>query len=165
VSAFGDILRELVERVPGAVGAVFADWDGEPVDQFAHVPPLDIQLVGAHWGVVWSQAAQRLGRHGIGAIFADWEGEMVDQFAHVPPLDIQLVGAHWGVVLNQIAAVTEHLGWGGVKELMIEAERGLALIRRVTDQYFVVLAAKKDVHLATALRELERGAAGLLGEM
>ena len=68
MSAFGDILRELVERVPGAVGAVFADWEGEPVDQFAHIPALDIQLVGAHWGVVWSQAAQRLGRHGIGAI-------------------------------------------------------------------------------------------------
>jgi predicted regulator of Ras-like GTPase activity (Roadblock/LC7/MglB family) len=68
VSAFGDILRELVERVPGAVGAVFADWEGEPVDQFAHIPPIEIQLVGAHWGVIWSQAAARLGRHGLGAL-------------------------------------------------------------------------------------------------
>ncbi len=68
MSAFGDILRAMVERVPGAVGAVFADWEGEPVDQFAHIPPLDIQLVGAHWGVVWSQASQRLARHGLGAV-------------------------------------------------------------------------------------------------
>ena len=68
MSTFGDILRELVERVPGAIGAVFSDWEGEPVDQFAHVPALEIQLVGAHWGVVWSQASSRLGRHGLGAV-------------------------------------------------------------------------------------------------
>src|SRR5215472_6568427 len=56
----------MVERVPGAVGAVFTDWEGEPVDQFAHIPPLDIQLVGAQWGVVFLQASERLGRHGLG---------------------------------------------------------------------------------------------------
>jgi predicted regulator of Ras-like GTPase activity (Roadblock/LC7/MglB family) len=60
VSAFGAILKSIVERVPGAIGAVFADWDGEPVDQFAHIPPLEIQIVGAHWGIVWHQATQRL---------------------------------------------------------------------------------------------------------
>ena len=68
MSAFGDLLQQMVERVPGAVGAVFADWEGEPVDQFAHIPPLDIQLVGAHWGVVWSQAAERLGAHQLGSV-------------------------------------------------------------------------------------------------
>jgi predicted regulator of Ras-like GTPase activity (Roadblock/LC7/MglB family) len=119
MSAFGDILRNLVERVPGAIGAVFADWEGEPVDQFAHIPPLDIQLVGAHWGVVWSQAAVRLARHNLGA----------------------------------------------VEELLIEGERAVVLVRSVTDRYFVVLATKRDAHLATARRELLRGAEILRGEM
>lgn len=68
MSAFGAILKSLVERVPGAVGAVFSDWEGEPVDQFAHIPPLDIQLVGAHWGVVWNQANRRLVARGLGAV-------------------------------------------------------------------------------------------------
>ncbi len=68
MSSFGEILQGMVERVPGAVGAVFTDWEGEPVDQFAHIPPLDIQLVGAHWGVVFLQAGQRLGRHGLGGV-------------------------------------------------------------------------------------------------
>jgi predicted regulator of Ras-like GTPase activity (Roadblock/LC7/MglB family) len=119
VSAFGDILQSIVERVPGAIGAVFADWDGEPVDQFAHIPPLDIQLVGAHWGVVWSQATARLAGHGLGS----------------------------------------------VEELVIEGERAVVLVRAVTTQYFVVLAIKRDAHLATARRELARGAQTLLGEM
>ncbi len=117
MSTFGDILEEMVRRVPGAVGAVFADWEGEPVDQFAHIAPLDIQLVGAHWGVVWSQASQRL--HALGA----------------------------------------------VEELLIEGERAMVVVRAVTDSYFVVLATRRDAHLATARRELERGAGILRSEM
>lgn len=117
MSAFGDILEEMVRRVPGAVGAVFADWEGEPVDQFAHIPPLDIQLVGAHWGVVWSQATARLKQ------------------------------------------------MGAVEELLIEGERAIVLVRLVCEGYFVVLATQRDAHLATALRELERGAGILRGEM
>jgi predicted regulator of Ras-like GTPase activity (Roadblock/LC7/MglB family) len=119
MSTFGAILQELVERVPGAVGAVFSDWEGEPVDQFAHIPPLDIQLVGAHWGVVWNQASRRLLAHGLGE----------------------------------------------VEELLIEGERAIVLVRSVAEGYFVVLATKRDAHLATARRELERGARTLLGEM
>ncbi len=119
MSAFADILRAMVERVPGALGAIFADWDGE----------------------------------------------MVDQFAHIPPLEIQLVGAHWGVVLNQTSRSTSSFGFGLVRELLIEGERGTVLVRSVTDKYYVVLAAKSEVHLATARRELERGAETLRGEM
>jgi predicted regulator of Ras-like GTPase activity (Roadblock/LC7/MglB family) len=119
LSTFGDILKTLVDSVPGAVGAVFSDWEGEPVDQFAHIPPLDIQLVGAHWGVVWSQANLRFLARGLGA----------------------------------------------VEELMIEGERAIVLVRSVSEGYFVVLATKRDAHLATARRELERGARTLLGEM
>jgi predicted regulator of Ras-like GTPase activity (Roadblock/LC7/MglB family) len=117
MSAFADILKSMVERVPGALGAIFADWDGE----------------------------------------------MVDQFAHMPPLDIQLVGAHWGVVLNQTRSLER--AFGMVHEMLIEGDLGTVLVRRVTDKYYVVLTAKREVHLATARRELERGAATLLGEM
>jgi predicted regulator of Ras-like GTPase activity (Roadblock/LC7/MglB family) len=119
MSAFADILKQMVDRVPGAVGAIFADW----------------------------------------------EGEMVDQFAHIPPLEIQLVGAHWGVVLTQASAGLERLGLGVIEEFLVEGEHGTVLIRRVTDRYYVVLTAKRDVHLATARREIERGALTLLGEM
>ncbi len=119
MSSFGEILQRMVERVPGAVGAVFTDWEGEPVDQFAHIPPLDIQLVGAHWGIVFLQASKRLGTHGLGA----------------------------------------------VEELLIDGERARVLVRRVSDGYFVVLATRHDAHLATALRELSRGADSLRGEM
>jgi predicted regulator of Ras-like GTPase activity (Roadblock/LC7/MglB family) len=57
---FSSILRELVARVPGAMGAILADAEGEAVDQFAHRPTLEIRLIGAHWGVVLSQIRQHL---------------------------------------------------------------------------------------------------------
>jgi predicted regulator of Ras-like GTPase activity (Roadblock/LC7/MglB family) len=119
MSAFAEILKEMVERVPGAVGAIFADWEGEAVDQYAHIPALEIQLVGAHWGVVLSQADRRLRQAGL----------------------------------------------GGVDELLVEGEHGTVLVRRVTEHYYVVLTGKREVHLATARRELERSAQTLLGEM
>jgi hypothetical protein len=38
-------------------------------------------------------------------------------------------------------------------------------VRLVCEGYFVVLATKREAHLATAMRELERGAATLRSEM
>ena len=119
MSSFGDILEQMVKRVPDAVGAVFADWEGEPVDQFAHIAPLDIQLVGAHWGLVF----------------------------------------------NTATVCCEKMGAGGVDEMWVEGTQALVLVRRVTPQYYVVLATKRSAHLATARRELERSAQRILGEM
>lgn len=51
ISPFGEILRDAVESVPGALAGVLADADGEPVDAY----PGDDErwpLVGAHYGVV-----------------------------------------------------------------------------------------------------------------
>jgi predicted regulator of Ras-like GTPase activity (Roadblock/LC7/MglB family) len=67
-SPFGEILRDLVERVPGAVGAIFADWEGESIDHFAALTPFEIRLIGAHWGVVLGQAGERLARAGGGPV-------------------------------------------------------------------------------------------------
>lgn len=65
ISAFGDILRDAVEAVPGAVAGVFADADGEPVDAY---PANDERwpLLAAHFGVVLAnvQAALRTLHYG-----------------------------------------------------------------------------------------------------
>lgn len=120
MTTFGDILQAMVERVPGALGAIFVDWEGEPVECFSFdMPSLDMQIIGAQWGVVWTQMQRALGRARLGA-----------------PI-----------------------------ELVVDGERGSVFIHQVTDQYFVVMAAKRDTHLATAQRELARSAASLRAEM
>jgi predicted regulator of Ras-like GTPase activity (Roadblock/LC7/MglB family) len=114
MSAFGDILQAMVERVPGAIGAVFADWEGEPVDQFAHIPPIDIQIVGAQWGVVFSSATESLSRLGAGSVDELWV-EGADSFVFV-----RRVTAHYYVVLA--ARQTVHLGTA-LRELQSAAKR------------------------------------------
>jgi predicted regulator of Ras-like GTPase activity (Roadblock/LC7/MglB family) len=51
---FAAILRRAVERVPGAIGAIFAAWDGEAVDSY-HSPlgaRDDLLVLGAHYGII-----------------------------------------------------------------------------------------------------------------
>ncbi len=65
-SAFAEILAELVGQIPGALGAIFLDWDGEAVDQFSHIPVMDILLVGAHWAIVLRHVQELLEKHSWG---------------------------------------------------------------------------------------------------
>ena len=46
------ILTELIERVPGAQGAILADWEGEAVDQVAYMDDYELKVIGAHKGVI-----------------------------------------------------------------------------------------------------------------
>lgn len=120
MSVFADILQRLVERVPGATGAVFADWEGEAVSEFAReMAKLDIQIAGAQWGVVWTEVQRSLRRAQL----------------------------------------------GDALELIVDGERGSALVRKVTDQYYLVLVVGPEGHLAKALAELARGADELAAQM
>ncbi len=66
MTVFGEILRRAVEKVPGAVGAIFAAWDGEAVDSFAPGLGEDMLLIAAHYGVILNhvQAALHLTHFG-----------------------------------------------------------------------------------------------------
>jgi predicted regulator of Ras-like GTPase activity (Roadblock/LC7/MglB family) len=68
VNTFVGILQRMVEDVPGAIGAVFADWEGESVGEFARdLPELEIRIVGAQWGVVWSELQRAFRRANLSA--------------------------------------------------------------------------------------------------
>jgi predicted regulator of Ras-like GTPase activity (Roadblock/LC7/MglB family) len=81
VSDLGDVLRVMCERVPDAAGAIFVDWEGEPVVQFAQeMPALDIQIFGAQWGVVWNGLQKALDRARLGEaseLVVEWDGGAV----------------------------------------------------------------------------------------
>lgn len=59
---FKSILKELVERVNGAQGAILLDWEGEAVDQYAHISDYDIKFIGAHTGIILHNLRERLKR-------------------------------------------------------------------------------------------------------
>jgi len=49
---FKKVLTELVENVPGAQGAIVADWEGEAVDHVSHIDAYELKVIGAHKGVI-----------------------------------------------------------------------------------------------------------------
>ena len=49
---FKALLNSLVERVPGAQGAIIADWEGEAVEQVGLMDEYDLKVIGAHKGVI-----------------------------------------------------------------------------------------------------------------
>jgi predicted regulator of Ras-like GTPase activity (Roadblock/LC7/MglB family) len=62
--AFKRLLAQLVASVPGAQGALMADWEGEAVDQVGLMDDYDLQVMGAHKGVILQNlrnVASRLG--------------------------------------------------------------------------------------------------------
>lgn len=49
---FKGLLGHLVNAVPGALGAILVDWEGEAVDQVARMDDYELKVLGAHKGVI-----------------------------------------------------------------------------------------------------------------
>lgn len=60
-NAFSHILKEMVQSIPGALGAIFIDWEGESVGEFSYQgEAADIRILGAQWGVIYYLFQTRL---------------------------------------------------------------------------------------------------------
>ena len=57
---FKGILKDLVDRVKGAQGAILLDWEGEAVDHYAVISEYDIKFIGAHMGILLYNLNKRL---------------------------------------------------------------------------------------------------------
>lgn len=65
---FKKILNRMLEQIPGALGAIIADWEGEAVDQVARMDDYDIKVLGAHKGIILSQLREALDRVDAGEL-------------------------------------------------------------------------------------------------
>jgi len=59
---FKTLLNRLLEDIPGAVGAIITDWEGEAVDQVARISEYEIKVLGAHKGVILNLLREALSR-------------------------------------------------------------------------------------------------------
>ncbi len=50
--SFEAILKDLVDQVPQAIGAILVDWEGEAVMEHCHCDPYDIRFIAAHKGII-----------------------------------------------------------------------------------------------------------------
>ena len=46
------ILEQLVKKIPGAIGAILVDWEGEAVQEFCYCDPYEIRLTAAHQMII-----------------------------------------------------------------------------------------------------------------
>jgi predicted regulator of Ras-like GTPase activity (Roadblock/LC7/MglB family) len=63
---FRQILQELVTSTPGAIGALFLDWEGETVELIGERPfdadEHDLKIVGAYQGIFLTQLRELCAR-------------------------------------------------------------------------------------------------------
>lgn len=59
---FKTLLNRLLKDIPGALGAIIIDWEGEAVDQVARIDEYDMKVLGAHKGIILSQLREALAR-------------------------------------------------------------------------------------------------------
>ena len=58
--AFKEILENLIEQVPGALGAILSDWEGEAVDQVSKIGEYELKVIGAHKGIILTNVRQAM---------------------------------------------------------------------------------------------------------
>lgn len=63
---FKSLLNRLLDDIPGAIGAIIIDWEGESVDQVARINEYDIKVLGAHKGVILGLLREVMERVGSG---------------------------------------------------------------------------------------------------
>lgn len=59
---FKTILKNIVEKTPGATGAILLDWEGEAVADFSISSNVDLPAVGAHKGIILNLTKDALTR-------------------------------------------------------------------------------------------------------
>lgn len=65
---YKDILKSLVEKVPGSIGAILVDWEGEAVQEYCHCDPYDIRFIAAHKGIILAQLKELHSSGNVGDI-------------------------------------------------------------------------------------------------
>jgi len=66
--SFEVILKDLVDQVPHAIGAILVDWEGEAVMEHCHCDPYDMRFIAAHKGIILSRLMEMQSIANIGAI-------------------------------------------------------------------------------------------------
>ena len=59
--SFKAVLEDLLDRTPGSLGAIIADWEGEAVDHLSRrIDDYDLKIIGAHKGIILTNMRQAM---------------------------------------------------------------------------------------------------------
>ncbi len=66
--SFEIILKDLLDQVPRAIGAILVDWEGEAVMEQCHCDPYDIRFIAAHKGIILARLKEMRSAEQIGEV-------------------------------------------------------------------------------------------------
>jgi hypothetical protein len=98
---------------------------------------------------------------GQGAALVDFEGETVDYAGSIDPFDLKITAAHWLIVLSETA---EARALGPIQRITLRAERRAYYVRRLEENYAVVLILHPRAVFAVSERAMAQAIAGLSAE-
>lgn len=126
-SPFAAILVDLIGRVPGSLGAVLVDAEGESVDYAGGLDPFDLKLAAAHWQIVLTDIRGTAVGHASGPPNAlVVRSEKRSFIVHELPEGYTLV-----LVLSRRAGFTQATRAFAVCERALVSEAGWRLPRRI----------------------------------
>jgi predicted regulator of Ras-like GTPase activity (Roadblock/LC7/MglB family) len=147
-SSFSPILQDFIGRVPGAIGAVLVDRDGEAVDYAGRVDTYDLKLSGAHWQIVLKETCALTDRSGLGVPRAlAIRGERRSFIVHALPDDYALV-----LLLGRRAGFTAAARAFAVCERSLAVEAGWRILVR-SPTWFAANVAEGRTGRPMRLRE------------
>lgn len=92
--SFEVILKNLVDQVPQAIGAILVDWEGEAVMEHCHCDPYDIRFIAAHKGIILAHLKELQSKDQIGVV-----EDMVITASHMH-LIIGCIDQDYSLVMN-----------------------------------------------------------------
>lgn len=84
---------------------------------------------------------------GIASLVMGFDGITVDSYVSPDAgvaFEVETVGMEYSVILKEIRRAAELLDAGQAREVAIQAERLITVIRLINDEYFVALTLKPD---------------------
>jgi hypothetical protein len=96
-----------------------------------------------------------------GAALVDFEGETVDYAGRLDPFELKITAAHWLIVLSE----TDETVWvGPIQRLTVRAGGRSYYVRRLEENYAVVLILHPRAAFAVSERAMQQAIAGLSAE-
>jgi hypothetical protein len=94
---------------------------------------------------------------GQGAALFDFEGETVDYAGRLDPFELKIAAAHWNIVLSETAARP----LGPILQLTVRARGHAYYVRRLAENYAVVLVLHPRTAFAVSERAMQEAIASL----
>lgn len=79
----------------------------------------------------------------VACLLMDVEGIPLESYIRegsTAPFDIEVVGAEFSVIVKSVQRTVDSLEAGGAKELAVQADKVITIIRLLTAEYFIAVA-------------------------